>query len=220
MANRTLPPQAYTREVLAEAYDWLRSQSPSTKELARDVNTLVSFYLQAKRHNKIKNMKSNEAVEFKQDLRNLAEGIKKFDEDKPSQSQFVNNFYEPNSTTNSQAPMKQDSFPNLAPPLAVAPVVTPPTPVTPPVSSPQVSPSGTIYQNPYNEKTLSQKEPALPAPKAPSQPVPVNENVERKNTDILKKTQELLNLSTEEEARSALLSMGFEQLKSIFKIEK
>ncbi len=49
MAISNFPPQAYTRDILASAYEWLRSQSPSIRELAQDSDSLVALYMQSRR---------------------------------------------------------------------------------------------------------------------------------------------------------------------------
>lgn len=83
-----LPPEAYTREVLVKAYDWLSTQSSSVKSRATSADSLVALYLQAKRRN-FSEHGSTTAYEpptaasveaFKEDLRNLAEGLRQFDD--------------------------------------------------------------------------------------------------------------------------------------------
>jgi len=49
MSSGTLPPQAYTREMLMQAYQWLRVQPESIKEMAVTPDALVSLFLKAKR---------------------------------------------------------------------------------------------------------------------------------------------------------------------------
>jgi hypothetical protein len=46
-----LPPQAYTKETLLKAYNWLQSQSDQVKELATTPDHLVSLYLKSSRLN-------------------------------------------------------------------------------------------------------------------------------------------------------------------------
>lgn len=90
MASSNFPPQAYTRDVLASAYEWLRNQSPSIRELAQDSDSLVALYMQSRRRG-VNNsqhahsipaqaiMGSSGAESFKQELKNLSEGLKQFD---------------------------------------------------------------------------------------------------------------------------------------------
>ena len=44
-----LPPQAYTKETLLKAYNWLQNQSDQVKELATTPDQLVSLYLKSTR---------------------------------------------------------------------------------------------------------------------------------------------------------------------------
>lgn len=48
MAMNPLPPQAYTKETLSNAFAWLQSQSDSIKEMASNPDILVGLYLKAK----------------------------------------------------------------------------------------------------------------------------------------------------------------------------
>jgi hypothetical protein len=82
-----LPPQAYTREVLVKAFEWLNTQPASVRERAGTADALVALYLQAKRRGTTADgtplqweqpsQASRDA--FKADLKNLAEGLRQFD---------------------------------------------------------------------------------------------------------------------------------------------
>lgn len=71
MAMNPLPPQAYTKETLARAYEWLQDQNESIKEMATHPDILVSLYLKAR-------LNGNESLErpsiqnFRTELRTLA----------------------------------------------------------------------------------------------------------------------------------------------------
>lgn len=49
MTMNPLPPQAYTKDTLLKAYQWLTGQSASIKEMANSPDILVSLYLKATR---------------------------------------------------------------------------------------------------------------------------------------------------------------------------
>lgn len=49
MAMNNLPPQAYTRDTLAAAYEWLKNQPISIREMATNADSLVSLFLQSRR---------------------------------------------------------------------------------------------------------------------------------------------------------------------------
>jgi hypothetical protein len=71
MTMNPLPPQAYTKDTLLKAYQWLMGQNSSIKEIATNPDILVSLYLKATRD-------GDHALErpsiqnFKNELRSLA----------------------------------------------------------------------------------------------------------------------------------------------------
>jgi hypothetical protein len=78
------PPQAYTREVLAQAYNWLKSQPPIVRERAQSADALVSLFLHSKRFGNSTVTPWDQdsdvgAQAFKSDLKNLAQGFKDFE---------------------------------------------------------------------------------------------------------------------------------------------
>ena len=94
MATSLPPPQAYTRDILAAAYEWLRSQPQSIRELATNSDNLVALFMQSKRRGgtvmppTMPAMPEVSSETFKQDLRALAEGFKQF-EQAPSASNNI-----------------------------------------------------------------------------------------------------------------------------------
>lgn len=81
----TLPPQAYTREILTAAFNWLQTQPESVKKLATTPDALVGLYSRAKRFGN-SSLESDAPVSsqnFMSDLKHLAEGLKQFEEPAP-----------------------------------------------------------------------------------------------------------------------------------------
>lgn len=74
-----LPPQAYTRDTLVKAIEWLSSQPLAVREKANSADLIVSHYLQACRRavSQMDAPVSGEA--FKADLKHLAEDLKQFE---------------------------------------------------------------------------------------------------------------------------------------------
>lgn len=70
-----LAPQAYTKETLAKAFDWLQHQPANIKQAATTPDTLVSLYLRAQRHG-IKSLDGEATASSKQFLHDL-ETLKK-----------------------------------------------------------------------------------------------------------------------------------------------
>lgn len=76
-----IPPQAYTRDTLVKAIEWLGHQPASVREKATSADLVVSFYLQANRRKTALQMEAPVSGEnFKADLRHLAEDLKQFEE--------------------------------------------------------------------------------------------------------------------------------------------
>lgn len=76
-----MPPQAYTREMLSQAFEWLKTQPVYVRERATTADGLVSMYLQSRKSSGPADAPSVES--FKSDLRNLAENMKSFETAEP-----------------------------------------------------------------------------------------------------------------------------------------
>lgn len=71
MAMNPLPPQAYTKETLQKAYQWLLTQNTSIKEMASNQDILISLYLKAQRNGDA-SLEAPSIQNFKQELKSLA----------------------------------------------------------------------------------------------------------------------------------------------------
>lgn len=71
MAMNPLPPQAYTKETLLKAYQWLMVQNSSIKEMATTPDILVSLYLKANRDGDSA-LERPSILNFKSELKSLA----------------------------------------------------------------------------------------------------------------------------------------------------
>lgn len=78
----TLPPQAYTREMLTTAYHWLQAQPESIRKLAQTSDALVGLYLRAQRYGQVsaENDAPVTSQAFASDLKVLAEGLRQFED--------------------------------------------------------------------------------------------------------------------------------------------
>lgn len=78
----TLPPQAYTREMLTTAFNWLQTQPDSVRKMATSPDTLVCLYTRAQRSgaNLLDADAPVSSQAFMSDLKNLAEGLRAFDD--------------------------------------------------------------------------------------------------------------------------------------------
>lgn len=81
-----LPPQAYTKETLAQAYTWLKDQPERITRLATTPDTLVSLYLKARRGGRLDNASDSITIppqsipvssqRFESELRQMASELK------------------------------------------------------------------------------------------------------------------------------------------------
>lgn len=126
--NRTkIPPQAYTREMLQKAYEWMNRQPDSIKEQASSVDNLVSLYMRAQRYGQnslgtyskeaggqIDDVASPSVQNFKSDLLSLANIINQNSPDPDFD-------FKPSVKVKAKATVS----PEIQPPL---PVIAPPEP--------------------------------------------------------------------------------------------
>jgi hypothetical protein len=190
MSMVTPPPQAYTRDVIAQAFEWLQSQPSHIRELASNTDGMVSLFLQAKRRGGSLSFPGTQAPSsaesFKQDLKNLAEGLRQFEGTKTAPSVPVNTYQE-------QPPIKPT-----------------PTPVAQTLGT-------TSAAAPQQAVPLSTPNPAQAAPvqqvlQAPQAPIPPTAHLDPRTQQILIQVRNRLNLSSESEALRMLIVLGSERL--------
>lgn len=193
MSRTILPPQAYTSETLKEAYEWLRNQPQFVHEQAGDVDTLVYMYMKAKRQGKT-TFQSNygetladaapvSAQHFKSDLKNLAEGIRKFDfgENSP----IIPPPAEPNTPAVTHS--------NISSPTQNT--------ITQPPQHP--AENDRAFKARVTERIVEVNEPTPPQART------TLDTVSQSKVDEVKAG---LNLSSDQEAIRILISVGFEQI--------
>lgn len=71
MTMNPLPPQAYTKDTLLKAYQWLMNQNSSIKEMATTPDILVSLFLKANRDGESA-LERPSIKNFKSELKSLA----------------------------------------------------------------------------------------------------------------------------------------------------
>jgi hypothetical protein len=109
--TQNMPPQAYTRDTLVKAIEWVSSQPPSIREKASSADLIVSLYLSARRRSSSEEVTVRQEI-FKTELKSMVEEFKSHDE-----------------------PLSPPSPGPQAPTLAAAP--KPPTRFPSPVRSPE-----------------------------------------------------------------------------------
>ncbi|MCB0341015.1 MAG: hypothetical protein H6626_14100 [Pseudobdellovibrionaceae bacterium] len=219
MANTTLPPQAYTREVLADAYEWLKGQPPSVRELATSADNLVGLYLQSKRGANLQTRLSMQSdftsdlassAAFKTELKGLAEGLERFS------SQHLAGLAQRSSASDLEQGTGIPSRPAFVDEKPST-FSTKPSQTTAAMPPPQqlTSPKPESYFEPPRS-TRSEVPAPVPPKKTASSPVPASAfNFDQRTTTAIQKVQSAFNLSSETEAIRMLIAQGFNSLKSI-----
>jgi hypothetical protein len=181
-----IPPQAYTRDTLVKAIEWLSIQPPIVRERANSADLIVSHYLQARRMTSAAPMEAPISQEnFKADLRHLAEDLKRFEEPSapPPQPTRSPSYIAP-ATMSAPAPMPvQQSLP-LAAAMASAPIVSPPP--APVAAPPPLVPTGPVWA------------------------------IDARSLTVAREMQDRLNLGSENEAIRMLITLGAERARALF----
>ncbi len=110
-----MPPQAYTKEVLASAFDWLSRQDEAVKKSIRTSDDLVGLFLKSTRLNENQNLQKtahhgyssdlSSAKSFRNELQGLALNLKQFEEKpapKPKQERSSEYLHELNLMMSAQ----------------------------------------------------------------------------------------------------------------------
>ena len=229
MATSSAPPQAYTRETLAQAYIWLKSQPESIKDRAKNADALVSLYLHACRHGldvfKEVSPTATDAPRstenFRNTLKDLSEGFRQFDEpaETPAKVSHLN-----------VASSRPTSVSHQAPPPISAEVNIRPHPETNSLHANRNFPqdraaSGSPQQrgplahqaNHSSDEWARQTGHSVSLdPPFPPFANPASElTVDSRSHEILRRVRRKMNLSSENEALRMLISLGFERLRDI-----
>ena len=102
MHTNPLPPQAYTKETLVKAYQWLQTQNSSIKEMANNPEVLVSLYLKAKL-NGDESLERPSIQNFKSELKNLANMMGEFEVTPPVAAPQPQPIAQPAPTSNKES---------------------------------------------------------------------------------------------------------------------
>ncbi len=221
-----VPPQAYTRDTLVKAIEWMTLQPAAVRERANSADLVVSYYLQARRRMTAAQMEAPVSGEsFKADLRHLAEDLKKFEKIAPS----------PPHTHPSRSPslgqfdhLQEISIPRMEVPMAPSarlygtPTPPPPLPPPPRVAPPPVSMNYAPPLPLYNEPATPpppQEPPRISPTASPAAAPPkvITWAIDPRSLASARELQQRMNLSSETEAIRMLVTLGMERMREIFR---
>ncbi len=184
------PPQAYTKETLLKAYNWLQNQSDAVREVATTPDQLVSLYLKSSRGGVTQESLERPSVQsFKSELKSLA-GMMGDLEKKNAPT-------EPTYYQHPQPPQQQN--------------YTPPQPTYTP---PQQNYSAPQTQNPFSTQ---QAHAAPPQATQPTVVVQATKSLDEMTQSLIREVKTELNLSSDQEALRMLVKIGYQKVQSLYK---
>lgn len=216
MTMNPLPPQAYTKDTLVKAFQWIQLQGPDIKQLASTPDVLVSLYLKAKLQGEAV-LERPSIQNFKNELKNLAGQLGEF---APAQELV-------NERAFDQAYAKASTVD--APQFAERPQQVQFQFHSQAAASPAMAPSDA----PAAPAAAPQPQPATPAPSAAPAPTAATTAaamtaaaavaakqglaLDDKTAALVREVRELSNLQSDAEAIRLLISIGHKQLKQLYR---
>ncbi len=202
-----LPPQAYTKDTLVQAYAWLQSQSDSVKELATNPDILVSLFMKSKTQGD-QFFERPSIQNFKNELKNLAGMIGEF-EQVPNNSQLTQQFV-PGPSDSSKVSPSSSIFSTSPPPQAMVhqQIFSQSTAPQPPLQEPKIP-----YQQLGNSLLSHQAETHsnLGAYKE------THLNIDERSLEMIREVKKSLNLTSESEVLRLLISIGYQKARQLYK---
>lgn len=197
MAMNPFPPQAYTRETMIKAYQWLQSQSPQIRELATTPDILISLFQKAQLQGKDA-LERPQLQNFKNELRSLAGMMGEFDTAEGTPTTPT-----PPAPSGNLNPATSPSTP------ATNPTASNPAPVTSPGTAASLA---AVAQAAAMDRTSS-----VQLPQDSQDLHRVGHFVlDSKSLEWLEEIQRELNLESTSEALRLALSVGYGRLSELF----
>ena len=186
MTLNPFPPQAYTKDTLAKAYLWLKNQPEHIQKLAGNADLLIGLYLKAQRQG-IESLETPSIQNFRAELKNLAGMMGEFE------------VVEPEQKLEKREHTEEGPVPSVTMAHSTSTAnsgfnnTLNKSNFTPPVSQPNSDPTKNESNNLLYSKI----------------------NIDIKSRQMIREVKEKLNLSHDEEALRALISIGHKKLHSI-----
>jgi hypothetical protein len=220
-----LPPQAYTRDVLVKAIDWVSTQPSSVRERAASADALVSLYLQARRRPDWHQEAPVSGEAFRSDLQHLAHDLR---QDEPI---AVPKQTAPSASLKPVEPIDQGQM--TEPLFRAAQQYTQQKHAESCSASASRTPEPILFEQkdfsretPDDRTSEAKSEPSFAPPSrpAPQPTMTIKKNASNANLPILdsrtmsaaKEIQSRLNLSSESEAIRFLVTLGLERARQLF----
>lgn len=211
--GHSLPPQAYTREILAVAFNWLQNQPESVRRQAVTPDALVGLYMRAQRFGG----GDSDGLSFADDLRDLSGGVKSFDDGRAGAIEESRS-----GTLTMSTEYTQRAVHFNAAPIQMAPVQSMATP-------PPAQPSSQTLSQPMAQPvapSIAQPQAQAPSHQAhahayPPQGHPLDDqSAVRLTAASLKMTSEIrerMNLSSDVEAANMMIAVAYKTLQNLLR---
>lgn len=197
MTMNPLPPQAYTKETLLKAYQWLMGQNSSIKEMATTPDILVSLYLKATRDGDSV-LERPSIKNFKNELKSLAGIMGELD--RPPRAEHS----EPLMSVQAQS-IQAQSIQSQALQAQAIQSQSIQAQTLPPSSGPASAPTQT--QVSYTEKTVT----------ATTRNPDLMELLDLCSKSMIHEVKEEFNLSSDIEALRMLVKIGYSRAKDLLR---
>lgn len=235
-----LPPQAYTKDTLVQAYAWLQSQSDSVKELATNPDILVSLFMKSKTQGD-QFFERPSIQNFKNELKNLAGMIGEFEQTPaqmsspalsssspsgPIMNTNTSSMANPSMNTNINSNMSSltsainnssQNFNNSSSPSSIFSSAPPPQAML----HQQTFQSNATAPYPSPMGTTSQQGPGSDSHLGSGIMQGVNRSselvVDEKSIEMIREVKKSLNLTSESEVLRLLLSIGYQKARQLYK---
>lgn len=221
MPYKKMPPQAYTKETLQEAFEWWNQQPDEFRDKVQDKDDLVGYYLRVRRKSGGSDISDVAKASFSSELKGLARNLDNFEGYKSDRSSSTGQSTKPNPSSSNpyQQQSSQDPFtqsekkgaemsfePSMQlkfPDMSKSPVVTAEVDeaYTSKPSTPTSSPQSINLPKSTEQKSLDRSERYF--------------KLDEKSYQVIKKTREALNLSSDNEALRAIIALGESKIKSL-----
>lgn len=212
-----MPPQAYTRDVLAAAYEWLRSQPSHVRELASNSDSLVALYMQSRRrpgsiNHLLSQPQPHPTSQFSSSQQQNASNATSAETPNTSLNSASSEAFKKDLKTLAEGLKQFDDPAEMKPAIASAHALnTMPSPHSQPIQS------SAAHAQPQNVNSYVSLPSQITHSTSPSSSSlsPSSLNLDARSAETLKIVQTLLNLSSEREALRMLIVIGYEKLKSL-----
>lgn len=203
MSYKKMPPQAYTKETLQEAFEWWNQQPEDFRDKVQDKDDLVGYYLKVRRGFPESEVSEVAKASFSSELKGLAKNLDDFEGYQSANAQEKKRFAMPvrpsahvSSLSHVQAPSAPEPSVQLKfPDMTKAPVV-----------------AESVDFEETKRKALAVK------PSLDEKSIDSNNKyfkLDSKSLEVVKEVRRALNLSSDQEAIRAVIALGASKITSL-----